>query len=420
MNASKRVLLAVAIMACVKQTIPQCQACEDSIPMRIQNQADLPLQTVPLVAAAGQLNPGGYQLGRPGSSSVSALVYEEEGTRFLATILRDLPAGGSKWAITANGGPTESRPLVEVSQAKHSLAISINGRLFTKYEADLGPKPYFFPLIGPTGDRYTRAYPMEKTHGEDQDHPHQRSFWFTHGKVNGVDFWSETPGHGYITPSETKLIVAGPAYVKFTTKNVWYGPDRLTRICEDERKTRIFFDHDCRIIDVDIIVSAPEGPATFGDTKEGSFGLRVASNMDAARKSGGRIVNAEGLENEAAWGKPSPWVDYSGPVEGKEADGERLGRRTVGIAILNHPSSFRHPTTWHVRPYGLFAANPFGWHDFGSERSGEYTIQKGQSITLKHRVILHRGTCEQANIAAAYQAYAKPPKLLWETTKTSE
>ena len=33
-----------------------------------------------------------------------------------------------------------------------------------------------------------------------------------------------------------------------------------------------------------------------------------------------------------------------GQVEGK----------VRGIAILNHPESFRHPTPWHVRTYGLF------------------------------------------------------------------
>ena len=77
------------------------------------------------------------------------------------------------------------------------------------------------------------------------------------------------------------------------------------------------------------------------------FGLRVATSMDVTSKKGGKIINAEGIENTPAWGKPSPWVDYTGPVGGK----------TVGVAIFNHPSSFRYPTTWHVRDYGLFAAN---------------------------------------------------------------
>ena len=66
-----------------------------------------------------------------------------------------------------------------------------------------------FPLIGPTGASYTRAYPMEKIQGEDFDHPHQRSFWFTHGKVNGIDFWSEENGHGMIRETARKSVALG-------------------------------------------------------------------------------------------------------------------------------------------------------------------------------------------------------------------
>ena len=121
-----------------------------------------------------------------------------------------------------------------------------------------------------------------------------------------------------------------------------------------------------RVIDFEITLKATHGPVTFGDTKEGMFGLRVASSMDVNKKQGGRITNAEGLTDDQAWGKASPWVDYTGPVQGK----------TVGIAILNHPRSFRYPTTWHVRTYGLFAANPFGWHDFGLGKSGEYVLPR--------------------------------------------
>jgi hypothetical protein len=32
--------------------------------------------------------------------------------------------------------------------------------------------------------------------------------------------------------------------------------------------------------------------------------------------------------------------------------------------MFDHPQNPRHPTWWHVRDYGLFAANPFGKHDF--------------------------------------------------------
>jgi Methane oxygenase PmoA len=131
------------------------------------------------------------------------------------------------------------------------------------------------------------------------------------------------------------------------------------------------------------------------------FGIRVASSMDVTRKGGGRITNAEGLTDEKAWGKPSPWVDYVGPVKEK----------TVGIAVLNHPDSFRYPTTWHVRTYGLFAANPFGWHDFAGPVPGDYTIPAGGSIAFRYRVILHEGDTPAARVDRAFEAYAKPPSV---------
>ena len=156
-----------------------------------------------------------------------------------------------------------------------------------------------------------------------------------------------------------------------------------------------------RVIDFDVTLKATNGPVVFGDTKEGSFGLRVASSMDASRKTGGKLVNAEGLTDDALWGKSSAWVDDFGPVEGKIA----------GIAIFNHPESFRHPTSWHARPYGLFAANPFGWHDFGRKESSAYTLKPDRAITLRYRVLLHDGDIASANLPAAFEAYAHPPEV---------
>ena len=123
--------------------------------------------------------------------------------------------------------------------------------------------------------------------------------------------------------------------------------------------------------------------------------------MDVKRKQGGRITNAEGITDLAAWGKPSAWVDYTGPVSG----------RTLGIAILNHPDSFRYPTTWHVRDYGLFAANPFCWHDFGLGKSGEHTIPAGETITFRYRVLVHVGDTATSEIPAAFRTYANPPQV---------
>jgi hypothetical protein len=283
-----------------------------------------------------------------------------------------------------------------VSMIEHArrVEVRVDGKLLTEYIPDDGPKPYFFPLIGPSGARMTRSFPMKEVEGEKRDHPHHRSLWFTHGSVNKVDFWSEAPGHGRIVET-SRLVGGGLASGTLRTTDDWISPDG-NKVCEDERSVTFHAGKDAGTIDFDVTLKASEGPVTFGDTKEGMFGLRVPTSMDVTSKPGGHIVNAEGVEDKAAWGKASAWVDYSGPVDGK----------TVGVAILNHPSSFRYPTTWHVRDYGLFAANPFGYHDFGQKSSGEHVLPKGESIRFRYRVILHDGDSKAAHLPEAFRAYA--------------
>lgn len=283
---------------------------------------------------------------------------------------------------------------INLEKTDSKVIVKVGDELFTKYHTDVGPKPILWPIIGPTGEEMTRAYPMKEVEGERKDHPHHRSFWFTHGNVNGVDFWSETRNHGSIKHREFKQ-VSGNTIV---TVNDWLGPDGK-KILEDERRLTFHAQEDARMIDFAITLKATAGPVTFGDTKEGSFGVRVPTVLDVDRKLGGKITNAEGLNDKQAWGKPSPWVDYTGKLAGKN----------VGIAILNHPESFRYPTHWHVRTYGLFAANPFGYHDFKSKVAddGTYELPEGESFTLRYRVIFHEGNTEEFNVKQAFDAYAK-------------
>ena len=83
---------------------------------------------------------------------------------------------------------------VKLTQGDNKVTVEINGKLFTEYRIKSGSKPILWPVIGPTGKRVTRNWPMDDTVPKDRDHPHQRSLWFTHGDVNGIDFWSEGKG----------------------------------------------------------------------------------------------------------------------------------------------------------------------------------------------------------------------------------
>jgi hypothetical protein len=289
--------------------------------------------------------------------------------------------------------------LAEVTAEKTETGVTIkaDGQPFAEYVFNSAGKPIVWPVIGPTGKRMTRNWPMETgVPGEtDRDHPHQRSLWFTHGDVNGIDFWSM--GKGRIEHRELVKSESGPEAV-VVTRNDWVSPDGGKPVLKDERTLKFGADAGQRWIDFDIVLTAPDTPVVFGDTKEGSFGVRTASNMRVDSKKGGRIVNSEGQADGAAWGKPAAWVDYHGPVDGE----------TLGIAILNHPSSFRFPTHWHVRTYGLFAGNPFGLADFTSGASkGEYTLPGGESMKLRYRVLLHKGDEKQGRVAEAFADFAR-------------
>ena len=288
-----------------------------------------------------------------------------------------------------------------VERSDNGAVVKIDGQLFTKYLTRSGNKPILWPIIGPTGKPMTRAYPMENTANEAKDHPHHRSLWFSHANVNGVNFWLEAPAGkpgARIKHIEFLKIASGkPALI--VTRNAWLAPDGK-KVCEDQRTLHFDTDGDARWIDFDINIKATDGPLMFGDTKEGLFGVRVAETLRVDAKLGGQIVNSDHLVGEeAAWGKPAAWVDYHGPLDGQ----------TLGIAIFNHPGSFRFPTCWHVRSYGLFVANPFGLHEFagGKPDRGAVTLAPGKTLLLRYRVLLHRGDEKAGKVAEAFAAYAK-------------
>ena len=87
---------------------------------------------------------------------------------------------------------------VQITENPDRLRIEINGKLFTEYFFKDVPRPYCYPLMGPGDTAMTRNWPMKSVPDEEHDHPHHRSLWFSHGSVNGNDFWSETKSAGKI------------------------------------------------------------------------------------------------------------------------------------------------------------------------------------------------------------------------------
>lgn len=299
---------------------------------------------------------------------------------------------------------------VKITEQPDRLRVEINGQLFTEYHFKDVPRPFCYPLLGPGGLPMTRNFPMKDVPGEERDHKHHRSLWFAHGSVNGLDFWSEDGNFGRIVHDGFVEVRSGQDSGVIRARNKWVAADGKV-ICRDEQTLRFYNRPDReRLMDFEITLRASEGELVLGDTKEGTMALRLAETMrlkpnkENAGKPTGHIVNSEGVRDGAAWGKRAAWCDYHGPVEGQ----------LVGVAIFDHPQNPRHPTWWHVRDYGLFAANPFGQHDFeklSDAKAGNLIVPAGQSITFRYRLYFHQGDERQAQVAERYADYAKtaPP-----------
>jgi hypothetical protein len=292
---------------------------------------------------------------------------------------------------------------VKITQQTEKLRVEINGQLFTEYHFAGAPHVYFYPVLGPGGAPMTRNWPMKEAEGEERDHPHHRSLWYSHGAVNGFDFWAEGSKSGQILHDKFLEVRDGAEIGIIRSANRWVAPNGEV-VITDERVFRVYArpDHE-RLFDFEVTLKAGEKDVVFGDTKEGAMAIRVNEEMRLTRGKGqrgaGHIVQSTGVRDGATWGKRADWCDYYGPVHGK----------TVGIAIFDHPSNPKHPTWWHVRDYGLFAANPFGVHDFEkrAEGAGNLAIPKGESITFKYRFYMHEGDDQKAKVAERYQEYVK-------------
>lgn len=289
---------------------------------------------------------------------------------------------------------------VQITQLPDRLRVEINGQLFTEYFFTNVPRPYCYPVLGPGQAPMTRNWPMRDAPDEQHDHPHHRSLWFAHGAVNGIDFWGEEKGFGKIVHAGFTEIRSGHSLGVIRARDNWVAPNGTT-VCTDERTLRIYNpgDHPERVLDFEVTLHASNGEVTFGDTKEGTMAMRLAPTLRLKGKVGqGHILTSTGQRDDQTWGTRADWCDYSGPVNGQ----------LVGVAIFDHPRNLRHPTWWHVRDYGLFAANPFGEHDFEhlpDKHAGDFKLLPGQSVTFRYRFYFHSGDAAQADVAERYANY---------------
>jgi hypothetical protein len=313
------------------------------------------------------------------------------------------------WAAAGTASTSAAGRSVQVvpKEAERRVDVLVDGQPFTSYIWPTSvKKPVLFPLRTDRGVVVTRGFPLEPRPREHTDHPHHVGLWLNYGDVNGVDFWGNAgqpsnPGKmGAIIHRKVESAKSGVGRGELVVGADWVVEGGKALLSE---RTRYGFGAapGLRSIDRITTLTALGEKVVFRDTKEGMFGMRVARALeqpatkpevftDASGRATtvpvldnegvtGLYLSSEGKTGDAVWGTRARWVRLSGKVEGQP----------VTVAMLDHPKNPGHPTHWHARGYGLFAANPLGQKDFpGTKGELNFSLEPGQSATFTYRVLI--------------------------------
>jgi len=245
---------------------------------------------------------------------------------------------------------------------------------------------YVHPLLGVDGDRLTDDFPA--------DHRHHRGVFFAWPAMTvlgkQVDVWHmrgirpifEKWGH-----RETSSDAA-----TFRATNLWRLADGdQAAVREDLRYTVYSSGPHGRFIDVEgVFTNLTAEPIVLRGSPQSAYGgLNI--RMDGERPDVQITTNQGRMEgNVNAVEPPTPWADHSSRPAADKAHS--------GVAIFQQPGNPDFPArNWTLRPYGFLGA---AWP---GERSFE--LPAGESLTLRYRLFVHRGTAEEAKVAEQFAEF---------------
>jgi len=281
-----------------------------------------------------------------------------------------------------------------------SIALLNRGRIVWQfnYGPDT-PKPYFHPVALTDGMVLTCLSP--------HDHPWHRALWFSWKMLNGVNYWEEDRKTGQ-SEGRTEVV-----HVKVTLHHDYSATLLLTlryhavngpAVLTEARKIEVSRpDQDGRYrIDWQGTFTAGQQDVVLqGGTSGGGYaGLSVRISQDT---HDWRLIDSEGREDSPdgstaknTHGQKAAWADFS-VVDA--ASGE-----AGGIAIFQHPLSFRYPTYWHNimndKPsFGYFSPAPL-WAE-------PYTLGAAKSLTVRYRILVHPGKESTEQLASESAEFAE-------------
>ncbi|MEO5561798.1 MAG: PmoA family protein [Chitinophagaceae bacterium] len=308
------------------------------------------------------------------------------------------------------GAIAQKAEMVTVVKEKNANKINviIGKKLFTTFlYPDTLEKSVLYPIYNSSGTMVTRGFPFYPKAGEPTDHPHHMGLWFTYENVNGLDFWNNSfaiPAgrkHLYGWIKTDKILKTGGGAKGILSYHANWTNQKNDVLLEETTTFEFSGTPHQRIIDRITVLTA-NTEVLLTDAKDGMLGIRMAhelqipttkeqkftddkGNVTVVKASTdslavGNYITSEGKVGDSAWSTRAMWCKAYG----------KMGKDSVSISIIDHPSNPNYPTFWHARGYGLFAANPLGEKVFTNGKSAKnLKLQKGDSVKFVYRIVIN-------------------------------
>ncbi|MDR1340566.1 MAG: PmoA family protein [Prevotellaceae bacterium] len=266
------------------------------------------------------------------------------------------------------------------------FALKHGDRTVWRFNADTSEasKPYFDPLCAVGGPPLSLSKPA--------DHPWHLGHWFSWKYINGVNYWEtdrdgRAQGGTFWETPKRELNRDGSARIVL---ELAYRPRRgkeLTLLRERR----------------EIVVSAPANDGSYmldwtqqftaqedavldrtpvpGEKNASDWGgyaglaIRFSNELEEVRTVTAKYDSMRNRKGGVADIYGAAAAEQNGVIDGQE----------YGIAVLTHPDTPRNGD-WYV-----IAVKDFTYLNPATLLRSKYVLKKGGTLTLRHRIIVHRG-----------------------------
>ena len=343
----------------------------------------------------------------------------------------ETPRGSTRtFKLMLEEGPSLARPItVEDSDNTH-FTVNQGSKPLLRYNygvvqdssnaRSLDRSFFIHPIWTPSGEIITGESSPE--HGT---HAGVFNYWNTIQHVNRqLNFWELGDNPGRKVPDDLgPSITEGPVFasLEFINKGLYNGNTIFRELYII--KAYSIPEEELRLVDISVRQKPIPENSRYIPLEEGATGIDEEGNlvegtsMDLLRSNTGSIAfsgKAEWLSDDVSLdaltsegknridgdGTAARWVDLSGP----------LGNNWGGLAMFDHPSNQRYPTsvTIHSKiPY-------FG---YAFTKNGPYTATMNEPLNLVYRILVHDGRPDRELNERISQDFANPPSVTFISSK---